>query len=78
MFPEVPEKIVSKVTLVKQGICTYIESGLEKTVYKLILLNALIVFRINTLYMYRSDEDELPENFWLLNKNCFICPGKMT
>ena len=35
-------------------------------------------FRINTLYMYRSDEDELPENFWLLNENCFICPGRLS
>ena len=34
-----------------------------------------LIFRINTLYMYRHQDDELPLHFWLLDENCFICSG---
>jgi hypothetical protein len=31
--------------------------------------------KINTLYLYHGDDDELPDQFWILDDSCFVCQG---
>ena len=31
--------------------------------------------RINTLYLYSSEAEEIPQQFWLLDEASFICQG---